>query len=116
MEHIHLKGDCHLNSSGSETIFVRGLTQNQNKPGEQQFPGQPAASTTVDDSRGITVGLTSLINPRLVNNFHWGYIRQGGQNAGISQDPGIFLNGLSDLDPYTRSTTSLCLSISSPTV
>ena len=83
---------------------MRGQTQNQNNPGEQQFPGQPAATTGVDDSRGITVGLTSLINPRLVNNFHWGYIRQGGQNAGISQNPGVFLNGLSDLDPYTRST------------
>jgi hypothetical protein len=99
-----LKGDWNLNSNGSETLFVRGQTQNQNNPGDQEFPGQPAATTGVDDSRGITVGLTSLINPRLVNNFHWGYIRQGGQNAGVSQNPGVFLNGLSDLDPFTRST------------
>ncbi len=99
-----LKGDWNLNSSGSETLFVRGQTQNQNNPGDQEFPGQPASTTGVDDSRGITVGLTSVINPRLVNNFHWGYIRQGGQNAGISSNPGVFLNGLSDLDPYTRST------------
>ncbi|HXP43643.1 MAG TPA: TonB-dependent receptor, partial [Candidatus Acidoferrales bacterium] len=99
-----LKADWNLNSNGSETLFVRGQTQNQNNPGDQEFPGQPAATTGVDDSRGITVGVTSLINPRLVNNFHWGYIRQGGQNAGVSQNPGVFLNGLSDLDPFTRST------------
>jgi hypothetical protein len=99
-----LKGDWHINSSGSETLFLRGQTQNQNNPQQQQFPGQPASTTLVDDSRGITVGLTSLINPRLVNDFHWGYIRQGGQNAGTSFNPGIFLSGLSDLTPFTRST------------
>ncbi len=99
-----LKADWHLNTSGSETLFLRGQTQNQNNPQEQQFPGQPASTTLVDDSRGLTVGLTSLINPRLVNDFHWGYIRQGGQNAGTSFNPGIFLSGLSDLTPFTRST------------
>jgi hypothetical protein len=99
-----LKGDWHINSSGSETLFVRGQTQNQNNPQSQQFPNQPASTTLVDDSRGVTVGLTSLINPRLINNFHWGYIRQGGQNAGISNNPGVFLSGLTDLTPFTRST------------
>jgi hypothetical protein len=99
-----LKGDWHINSSGSETLFVRGQTQNENNPQEQEFPGQPSSNTLVDDSRGLTVGLTSLINPRLVNDFHWGYIRQGGQNAGTSFNPGIFLTGLSDLYPFTRST------------
>jgi hypothetical protein len=99
-----LKGDWHINSSGTETLFLRGQTQNQNNPQQQEFPGQPASTTLVDDSRGLTVGLTSLINPKLVNDFHWGYIRQGGQNAGTSQYPGIFLTGLSDLIPFTRST------------
>jgi len=99
-----LKGDWHINSSGSETLFLRGQTENENNPQQQEFPGQPTSTTLVDDSRGITVGLTSLINPRLVNDFHWGYIRQGGQTAGTSQNPGIFLTGLSDLIPFTRST------------
>jgi hypothetical protein len=99
-----LKGDWHINSSGSETLFVRAQTQNENSPGQQQFPGQPAATTLVDDSRGITVGLTSLINPTLINDFHWGYIRQGGQTAGVSQNPAILLTGLDNLVPFTRST------------
>jgi hypothetical protein len=99
-----LKADWHINASGSQTLFVRGQTQNQNNPQQQQFPDQPTSTTLVDDSRGITIGLTSLINPRLVNDLHWGYIRQGGQIAGTSQNPGIFLTGLSDLIPFTRST------------
>ncbi len=100
-----VKGDWHINSSGSETLFWRGETQNFKEPGLQQFPGQSAATTVLDDSKGSTVGLTSLISSTLVNDFHWGYIRQGGQTAGVSQDPGIFLNGLDNLVPFTRSTT-----------
>ena len=100
-----LKGDWHINSSGSETLFWRGETQNFKEPGLQQFPGQSAATTVLDDSKGSTVGLTSLISSTLVNDFHWGYIRQGGQTAGVSQNPGILLNGLDNLVPFTRSTT-----------
>ncbi len=59
----------------------------------------------MDDSRGITAGLTSLINPKLVNDFHWGFIRQGGQIAGTSQYPLVELSGLDSLVPFTRSTT-----------
>jgi hypothetical protein len=97
--------DYHINGSGTETLFGRASMQNFNEPGQQQFPGQAPSTTTVDDSRGITIGLTSLINSKLINNFHWGFVRQGGQLAGISQNPGVFLNGLSDLYPFTRSTT-----------
>lgn len=97
--------DYHITSSGSQTLFFRGQTQNFKEPQTQQFPGQPAATTILDDSKGVTVGLTSLFNPRLINDFHWGYVRQGYKDAGISNDPGVFLNGLTDLTPFTRSIT-----------
>jgi Carboxypeptidase regulatory-like domain/TonB-dependent Receptor Plug Domain len=96
--------DYHLTSNGSQSLFFRGETQNFDIPGQQQFPGELAATTMLDDSKGVTVGLISLISPKLVNDFHWGYIRQGGQNAGTSQDPGVYLSGISDLVPFTRST------------
>jgi Carboxypeptidase regulatory-like domain/TonB-dependent Receptor Plug Domain len=97
--------DYHINSSGSQSLFARASMQNFNEPGLQQFPGQNASTTTVDDSRGITIGLTSLINPRLINNFHWGYVRQGGQQEGASNDPAVLLSGIDNLVPFTRSTT-----------
>ena len=97
--------DYHINSSGSETLFARASMQNFNEPGLEQFPGQPASTATVDDSRGITVGLTSLINPRLINNFHWGFVRQGGQQLGTSNYQAVLLSGLDNLVPFTRSTT-----------
>jgi hypothetical protein len=98
--------DYHLTSSGSQTLFVRGEMQNFKEPGPQQFPGQPAATNFLDDSKGITIGLTSLLTPRLINDFHWGFIRQGQQYGGTSVYPGVFLNGIDDLVPFTRPTTA----------
>ncbi|MGA2099543.1 MAG: TonB-dependent receptor [Candidatus Sulfotelmatobacter sp.] len=99
-----LKSDWHINSTGSETLFWRGEMQNFKEPGQQQFPSQSASTTVLDDSKGVTVGLTSIISPRLINDFHWGYIRQGVNNAGASQNPAVLLNGLDNLVPFTRST------------
>ncbi len=96
--------DYHITASGSETLFARGEMQNFKEPGQQQFPGQTAATTVLDDSKGITIGLTSLINPRLINDFRWGFIRQGGQTAGVSSDPAILLDGIDNIIPFTRST------------
>ncbi|MGH9735478.1 MAG: carboxypeptidase regulatory-like domain-containing protein [Candidatus Acidiferrales bacterium] len=96
--------DWHITSSGSENLFWRGQTQNDKQPQAQQFPGQSAADTLLDDSKGSTVGLTSVLSPNLINDFHWGFVRQGGQNAGNSFEPGVFLNDVSDLVPFTRST------------
>ncbi len=97
--------DYHITPSGSETLFWRGETQNFKEPGLQQFPGQSASTTLLDDSKGSTIGLTSLINPRLINDFHWGFVRQGVNNAGTSLNPGVFLSGIDDLTPFTRSDT-----------
>ncbi|MBV9623126.1 MAG: carboxypeptidase regulatory-like domain-containing protein [Acidobacteria bacterium] len=97
--------DWHLNSRGSETLFWRGELQNFKEPGLKQFLGQPASTTLLDDSKGSIVGLTSLLSPTLINDFHWGFIRQGLQNGGSSPYPGVLLNGLDNLVPFTRSTT-----------
>jgi hypothetical protein len=96
--------DYHITSNGSETLFARGQTQNFKEPGQPQFPGQSAASNVLDDSKGLTIGLTSLLNPRLINDFHWGFIRQGGKYGGTSVYPAVLLNGLDNLVPFTRPT------------
>jgi len=97
--------DYHITSTGSETLFARGELQNFREPGQQQFPGQPAASLVLDNSKGVTLGLTSVLSPKLVNEFRWGFIRQGGQNGGTSQYPGVFLDGIDSIVPFTRATS-----------
>lgn len=96
--------DYHITSSGSETLFARGEMQNFKEPQQQQFPGQSAATTILDDSKGLTLGLTSLINPKLINDFRWGFVRQGGQTAGSSFNPAVLLDGIDSIVPFTRST------------
>ena len=98
--------DWHITSSGSETLFARGEIQNFKEPGPEQFPGQPSAQNFLDDSKGLTIGLTSLLTPRLINDFHWGFTRQGQQYGGTSVYPGVFMNGIDSLVPFTRPTTA----------
>jgi hypothetical protein len=95
--------DWHITGSGSETLFWRGQTQNNKQPQAQQFPGQSAAKTLLDDSKGSTVGLTSILSSTLINDFHWGFIRQGGQTAGASFQPQVSLDGIDSITPFTRS-------------
>jgi hypothetical protein len=95
--------DYHITANGSETLFWRGEMQNFKEPGLQQFPGQSGSTTFLDDSKGMTVGLTSLISARLINSFRWGFIRQGTNNAGTSQDPAVLLTNLDNFVPFTRS-------------
>ncbi|MGH9541638.1 MAG: carboxypeptidase regulatory-like domain-containing protein [Terriglobales bacterium] len=97
--------DWHLTRNGSEAMFWRGQLQNDKSPGPPQFPGQQAATTLLDDSKGSILGLTSVITPTMINDFHWGFIRQGGENAGVSLQPAVYLNGLDNLTPFTRSTS-----------
>jgi hypothetical protein len=99
--------DWHITSSGSENLFWRGQTQNDKQPQAQQFPGQGAASTLLNGSKGSIVGLTSVFSPTLVNTFHWGFIRQGGQNAGASLQPEAVMAGVDSIIPFTRSTIFL---------
>jgi len=98
--------DYHINSSGSESLFWRGQIQYSKIPGALQFPGQPPATLTLDDSKGSTVGLTSLITPNLINDLKWGWVRQAGKNGGNFAYPGVYLNGISNLYPSGNSQRS----------
>ncbi|MGH9534579.1 MAG: TonB-dependent receptor domain-containing protein, partial [Terriglobales bacterium] len=78
-----------------------------NQPGAPNFPGGPAATTELDTSRGSIFGLTSVLSPTMVNNLRWGFIRQSVDNEGASNSPAVYLNGLTDLIPFTRSTDTI---------
>lgn len=97
--------DWHITPNGSESVFWRGQLDNDKQPGAPNFPGGPAATTELDNSKGSIVGLTSVLSATMVNNIRWGYIRQGVDDAGASDQPAVFLNGLTDLTPFTRSSS-----------
>lgn len=92
------------NLSRNHTLFWRGNLMDDTEPGSPQFPGQPASSSSVTTNKGFALGYTAVLRPNLVNNFRWGYTRQGGATAGISSDPGVGLQGLDQPVAFSRST------------
>lgn len=97
--------DYNVTSNGRHLLFWRGNLQGDRQDGAPQFPGQAAATTTLDNSRGFALGYTAIVAPTQVNTFHWGFTRQSGALAGISSEPQVTLSGLSSPIAFTRSNT-----------
>ena len=89
---------------GSHSIFVRGNLQADTQSGPPQFPGDPPSYALKTNSKGLAAGDTWTIGNRLINAFHYGYIRQGIDNAGAGDGPYVDFVGLSPLNAENRST------------
>lgn len=100
--------DYNLTSSGSQRLYARVGLQNDHaiptslanginigsNSGVPQFPGQPQASVSTNNSKGIITGYTWAISPTKVNNFHYGFIRQGTGDNGASNQQFARLRGI----------------------
>ena len=94
-----------FNISQNHHVFVRGGLVNDNSGAGPQFPGQPQSLVTVNNSKGLITGYTATLRPNLVNNFHYGFIRQGGGRLGqLRQDYVFFGNGPDSLNANTFTT------------
>lgn len=91
------------NLSKKNTIFWRGNLMNDNEPDVPQFPGEVANTTTLTNNKGFVVGLTTLLRPNLINNFRWGFVRQGGSNSGASIDNSVSFQGIDSPVSFSRS-------------
>jgi Carboxypeptidase regulatory-like domain len=85
-------------------IFVRGNLQKDTISGAEQFPGQPASTSLIDNSKGITAGDTWTITPNIVNDVRYGYVRQGTSNRGIGQGDYVDFRFLDTPTAETRTT------------
>lgn len=89
-------------------VFVRGNLQKDVIAGTQQFPGQPAASTTEDNTKGIAAGDTWTISSRLINDLRYGYTRQAFATAGLGT--GVY-TGVRFIDTPTAETRNSIRSV-----
>jgi hypothetical protein len=85
-------------------LFVRGIQQGDRISSPPQFPGGPANSTITDTSKGIAAGHLWTIGPYLINNFRYGYIRQGLNVTGAGNASFSDFAGISSLTGENRST------------
>lgn len=101
------KFDYRIDEAGNHNAFVRGNLQNDNETRAPQFPGQAPNDTVLDNSKGLAVGLTSVLRPNLVNNFRYGFTRQGVEFTGVSRATQVAFRGLSDPFGLNRSFTRI---------
>ena len=95
------KMDFILDHAAHHTLSVRGTLFNgsQNQPNAlQQFPGQSLGSVLLDNSKGLSASYTAILTPALINNFTFGYTRQGVAQSG-TQGAQFELASTDILDP-----------------
>jgi len=92
--------------SRANWLFARGNLQNDKLSGVPQFPGEPASSTTWDNSKGFVVGDNWDLSSNLVNNLRYSFTRQGNASRGIGQGQYANFYNISPLYAETRTTLS----------
>jgi hypothetical protein len=79
------KFDYHL--SDRHSLFIRGNLQNDSadngSSNAPQFPGLPANSVSLANSKGLAVGWTGVLTPSFVSTFRYGFTRAGNQDTGV---------------------------------
>jgi hypothetical protein len=93
--------DYNIDNAGRHTLMVRGTLNGAGQDSTlAQFPGQAAASKTLDNSRGLALRYTAVLNPHLVNALNYGYTRLGTASTGSEAVIPSF--GFTTLDPTAR--------------
>lgn len=90
--------------TASHRIFARGNLQKDVTAFPEQFPGQGATNTRVDNSKGFTVGDTWTISPTIVNDVRYGYIRQGFGDRGVGKGDYVDFRFMTTPTAETRTT------------
>ena len=110
------KLDYNVTADGKHRVFVRGVLNNDNQAdsvssgdaitgnGGEQFPGEPQQTVLRDNNKGISAGYTATLSNTLINNFHFGYIRQGIDEAGLQTQAFVNFRGLDDLTALSTPT------------
>jgi len=94
--------DFNLSGNGKHMLFWRGnLADIKTDITPAEFPGLPPNNRFFNDSKGIAVGYTAVLRTNLVNNFEWGFIRQGVNESGGTSDA-LSAENFSDPLNFTR--------------
>ncbi|MBM3762458.1 MAG: TonB-dependent receptor [Acidobacteria bacterium] len=96
--------DFRIDKEGKHNAYIRGtLADNKedNSAALAQFPGQPAASLLLNNSRGFTANYTGVLKSNLTHSASLSLTRQGLEQSGAT-GPRLSLSGISDQINYTR--------------
>jgi len=96
-----------FNVSTNHHLFARLGMVGDNQGQGPEFPGQPQNSVLLNNSKGLIAGYTATLRSNLLNNFRYGFIRQGVDTIGQINQPYVFFgNGPDPLYALTNTTRS----------
>jgi hypothetical protein len=78
--------------TNKQHFFIRGNLQKDTQAGDENLPGQPSASSHVDNTKGLAFGHTWTPTSNLVNDVRYGFIRQGYAIRGIGSGSGDWVH------------------------
>ena len=89
--------DYNLTSNGHHILSARGNLQNDSDTSVPQFPGQPALSTNLNNSKGVAAAYTAQLTSNLTNILRFGFTRQGLESSGVQNGPVVTFRNLSPI-------------------
>lgn len=103
------KVDYNITSNGNHKLFVRANLQNDHVAGTEnngpEFPGDKPNILNLSNNKGISVGYTAVLTNNLINNFRYGFIRQGFDSLGLQTNHYVGFRVIDQLNgnsPTTR--------------
>ncbi len=90
--------------SDRQRLFIRGNLLGDRSLGVPQFPGQPASTQIVNNSKGIAAGHVWTLSNNLINNFRYGYVWEGLSTLGVGDASFVSFSALSSPVAQTRTT------------
>jgi len=103
------RADFNVDTAGKHTLFWRGSLQGDSNVTAPEFLGGDPVRKTLTNSRGMAIGYTALLTPKLINNFRYGLTRIGIDNAGIRNSTFVnvrFVDELNGFDNLSRDTAN----------
>jgi hypothetical protein len=88
--------DYKITSNGNHSLFWRGALRNDTDDGVPYLPGGASELTSVNYSKGFSVGYSAVLRPTLINNFRYGYTRESFGELGNQTTQVIYFRGLND--------------------
>jgi hypothetical protein len=82
-------------------LFWRGNLADNKFNSAQPYPGQPPLYTTLENSKGMAIGYTTILTDRVTNVTRYGFTRESSEFAGSTNGPFIGFRDLSELQPYS---------------
>ncbi len=83
------KLDYNLTRNGNHRFFLRGNLQNDRTLDAPEFPGGSPSQIVQNNSKGIAVGYTAILSNTVINNFRYGFVRQGLGQFGPNPFPNV---------------------------